>query len=112
MSGGLSFGAVTAGVLYALAPLGVAVDPSGPSLKWWGLAALALPLATGFLAARLSARDTRPAALGPVQQGSLAASCAMATAALLLAVLTSVTIALFPHPRAAPIPPATARRRV
>ena len=104
---GIGFGAVTAGVLYALAPLGVAVDPSGPSLKWWGLAALALPLATGFLAARLSARDTRPAALGPVQQGSLAASCAMATAALLLAVLTSVTIALFPHhvPLQSPPPP-------
>ena len=94
---GIGFGAVTAGVLYALAPFGVNVDPNGPSLKWWGLAALALPLATGFLAARLSARDTRPAALGPVQQGSLAASCATATAALLLAVLTSVTIALFPH---------------
>jgi hypothetical protein len=104
---GIGFGAVTAGALYALAPLGVAVDPSGPSLKWWGLAALALPLATGFLAARLSARDTRPAALGPVQQGSLAASCAMATAALLLAVLTSVTIALFPHhvPLQSPPPP-------
>ena len=104
---GIGFGAVTAGVLYALAPLGVAVDPNGPSLKWWGLAALALPLATGFLAARLSARDTRPAPLGPVQQGSLAASCAMATAALLLAVLTSVTIALFPHhvPLQTPPPP-------
>jgi hypothetical protein len=94
---GIGFGAATAGVLYALAPFGVNVDPSGPSLKWWGLAALALPLATGFLAARLSARDTRPAALGPTGQGCLAVSCATATAALLLAVLTSVTIALFPH---------------
>ena len=94
---GIGFGAVTAGVLYALAPFGVKVDPSGPSLKWWGLAALALPLATGFLAARLSARDTSPAALGPAGKGALAASCATATAALLLAVLTSVTIALFPH---------------
>jgi Domain of unknown function (DUF1707) len=93
----IGFGAVTAGVLYPLAPLGVHVDPNGPSLKWWGLAALALPLATGFLAARLSARDTRPTALGPTGQGALAASCATATAALLLAVLTSVTIALFPH---------------
>ena len=93
----IGFGAVTAGVLYALAPLGVTVDPNGPSLKWWVLAALALPLATGFLAARLTARDTRPAALGPIGQGALAASCATATAALLLAVLTSVTIALFPH---------------
>ena len=104
---GIGFGAVTAGVLYALAPLGVNVDPNGPSLKWWGLAALALPLATGFLAARLSARDTRPAALDPPGQGALAASCATATAALLLAVLTSVTIALFPHhvPLQTPPPP-------
>ncbi len=102
---GIGFGAATAGVLYPLAPLGVNVDPSGPSLKWWGLAALALPLATGFLAARLSARDPRPAALGPTGQGALAASCAIATAALLLAVLTSVTIALFPHHVPLQIPP-------
>jgi hypothetical protein len=102
---GIGFGAATAGVLYALAPLGVQVDPSGPSLKWWGLAALALPLATGFLAARLSARDTRPAALNPTGQGCLAASCAIATAALLLAVLTSATIALFPHHVPLQVPP-------
>ena len=102
---GIGFGAATAGVLYALAPLGVNVDPSGPSLKWWGLAALALPLATGFLAARLSARDTRPAALAPTGQGCLAAGCATAAAVLLLAVLTSVTIALFPHHVPLQIPP-------
>ena len=104
---GIGFGAVTAGVLYALAPLGVNVDPNGPSLKWWGLAALALPLATGFLVARLSSRDTRPAALSPTGQAALAASCATATAALLLTVLTSVTIALFPHhvPLQTPPPP-------
>jgi Domain of unknown function (DUF1707) len=103
----IGFGAVTAGVLYPLAPLGVNVDPNGPSLKWWGLAALMLPLATGFLAARLSARDTRPAALGPAGQSALAASCATATAALLLAVLTSATIALFPRhvPLQTPPPP-------
>jgi hypothetical protein len=63
----------------------------------WGLASLALPVATGFLVARLAARDTRPGVLNPTQQGCLAATCATATAALLLAVLTSVTIALFPH---------------
>ena len=105
---GIGFGAATAGVLYPLAPFGVNVDPSGPSLKWWGLAALALPLATGFLAARLSGRDKRPAALEPIGQACLAASCAMATAVLLLAVLTSVTIALFPHhvPLQTPPPPA------
>jgi hypothetical protein len=31
---GIGFGAATAGVLYALAPFGVNVDPNGPSLKW------------------------------------------------------------------------------
>jgi hypothetical protein len=94
---GIGLSAVTAGVLYPLASFGVKVDPNSPSLKWWGVAALALPLATGLLAGRLAARDTRPGALNPIQQGCLAASCAMATAALLVAVLTSVTIALFPH---------------
>ncbi|HEX7266356.1 MAG TPA: DUF1707 domain-containing protein [Streptosporangiaceae bacterium] len=97
---GIGFGAVTAGVLYALAPFGVSVDPDGPSLKWWGVAALALPVATGLLAGRLAARDRRPAILTPEQgalQGCLTASCATAAAALLVAVLTSVTIALFPQ---------------
>jgi Domain of unknown function (DUF1707) len=97
---GIGFGAVTGGALYPLAPFGVSVDPNGPSLKWWGVAALALPVATGLLVGRLATRDARPAVLTPEQgalQGCLAASCATATAALLLAVLTSVTIALFPH---------------
>jgi hypothetical protein len=57
---GVGFGAVTAGALYPLAPFGVNVDPNSPSLKWWGVAALALPLATGLLAGRLAARDTPP----------------------------------------------------
>jgi hypothetical protein len=100
---GIGFGAATAGVLYALAPLGVGfipffpLDPESSLGSLWGLASLALPLATGFVVARLAARDTRPGVLSPTQQGCLAASCATATAALLLAVLTSVTIALFPH---------------
>jgi len=107
---GIGFGAVTAGVLYALAPLGANVDPATPSAKWWGLAALALPLATGFLAARVTAGDERPGT-DPVQYGAqrgcLAATCAMATSALLLAVLTSATIALFPQhvPLQNPPPP-------
>jgi hypothetical protein len=92
----IGLGAVTGGVLYALAPFGVTIDPNGPSLGWWWLAA-ALPPVTGFLAARRSARDSRPAALGPVLQACVAASCATAAAALLLAALTSVTIALLPH---------------
>ena len=45
------------------------VDPSSPSLKWWGLAALALPAATGLLAARLAARDTRPGGLSRCPAG-------------------------------------------
>jgi hypothetical protein len=103
LSAALGFGAVTAGVLYALAPLGVGflpffpLDPESSLGSMWGLATLALPLVTGLLAGRLAARDTRPGRLSPAQQGCLAASGATATAALLLAVLTSVTIALFPH---------------
>jgi hypothetical protein len=64
------------------------------------VAALALPVATGLLVGRKAARDRRPAILTPEQgalQGCLAASCATAAAALLVAVLTSVTIALFPQ---------------
>jgi hypothetical protein len=102
---GIGLGAATAGVLYALAPLGVTVDPNGPSVAWWGLAGLALPLVTGFLAARLAAGQPRPAAVGPIGQGCLAAAAAMATAALVLAVLTSVTIALFPHHVPLQLPP-------
>ena len=89
-------GAVTGGVVYALNPFGVPGSDNSASGNWWWLTAL-LPLATGYMAARLSARDTRPAALGPVRQSALAAACATTTAALLLAVLTSVTIALLPH---------------
>jgi hypothetical protein len=94
---GLGLGVVTAGVLYPLAPFGVNVDPDSPSLPWWLVAALALPLAVGLLVGRLAARDKRPGALNPIQQSCLAASCAMATSGLLVAVLTSATIALFPH---------------
>ena len=82
--------------MYALNPFGVPGSDGNASGNWWWLTAL-LPLATGYLAARLSARDSRPTALGPVRQSALAAACATTTAALLLAVLTSVTIALLPH---------------
>ncbi|HEX7266271.1 MAG TPA: hypothetical protein VF256_02465, partial [Streptosporangiaceae bacterium] len=44
----------------------------------------------------ICARETRPGVPNPTRQGCLAASCATATATL-LAALTSVTIALFPH---------------
>jgi hypothetical protein len=92
---GIGFGALTAGALYALTPFGV--GHNGSAAKWYGVAALALPLVTSFLVGRLAVRDTRPGVLGALGQACLTASCAMATAALGLAALTSVTIALFPH---------------
>ena len=92
----IGFGAITAGVLYLLAPFGVGVDPAGSALKWFGVAGLALPAMAALLVARLSAGDTRPGRRYATSQGTLAATCAMATAALLLAVLTSVSIALLP----------------
>jgi hypothetical protein len=71
------------------------------------VAALPVPWVIGFAVARLSARDGRPGAVNPATKGFLAATCATATASLLLAVLTSVTIALFPHhvPLQYPAPP-------
>jgi hypothetical protein len=110
---GIGLGAATAGVLYALAPLGPGfipffpLDPESSLGSLWGLVSLALPLATGFLAVRLATRDTRPGVPNPIRQGCLAASCATATGALVLAVLTSATIALFPHhvPLQNPPPP-------
>ena len=83
-------GSVMAIGLYAL-------DPLGRASWWWWVAALPAPWAIGFAVARFSARAARPRAVNPATQGWLAATCATATAALLLAVLTSVTIALFPH---------------
>ena len=103
---GIGVGAVWATVLYASAPLGA--DLEARSLKWRWLAALALPLATGFAAAVLSARDARATVLAPTHQGALTAICSSGTAALLLGALTSVTIALFPQrvPLQTPPPPA------
>lgn len=92
---GIAVGVLWAGGLYASAPLGI--DLEDPALNSWWLPALALPLATGFGAARLSARDTRPTVPAPTHQGWLTAICATGTAALLLAALTSITIALFPQ---------------
>jgi hypothetical protein len=56
-----------------------------------------LPVVTGVLVTRLAGRDPRATAETATGQGMLAACAAMAAAALLLAVLSSVTIVLFPH---------------
>jgi hypothetical protein len=93
----LGLGVVTAAA-GPLASAGLNVTRGGSPAGWWWLAAaLALPLAAGWLAARLAAREARPGALSPVRQACLAASCATAATALLVAVLTSVMVALFPH---------------
>src|SRR5215470_2042230 len=93
----LALAAVTAGVLYWVNPYGASIDPANAALKWWGLAALVLPVVAGVLVTRLAARDPGATAVTASGQGMLAACGATAAAALILAFLTSVTIALFPH---------------
>lgn len=106
----VGIGICTAAGLYALAPFGIddlleAIAHTfhgGPAVGRWpvllcfGFAALAVPVAVHAMATRLADRDNRPGVLSPAQQALLATSAAMATAALLVAMLTSVTIALMP----------------
>lgn len=92
----VGLGAVTASALFPLAPFGPRVDPSSSGLGWFGLAALALPIVAAVLATRLSARDAGTERLETVWAGAMAATCAMATATMLLSVLTAVSIALLP----------------
>ena len=69
---------------------------------------LLLFLATGFAAKRATTQDRPTTGLTPAQQGGLAAVCATGTATLLLAALTTATIALAPNrvPLQTPPPPA------
>jgi hypothetical protein len=109
----IGIGVITALMLYAFAPLGEPYHPPARLARWygpastlsWWLAALAVPLATGFVAARFAARGKRPEIR--TLHGCVAAMCALSTAALLLAVLTLVTIVLLPHhvPLQNPPPP-------
>jgi hypothetical protein len=108
----LGIGALTAGVLYLLAPFGISAMAEtaahslhgGPVvvadyllLACFALAALAVPVAVHAVATRLADRDNRPGLLTPARQALLATGCAMATAAILVALFTSITIALLPH---------------
>ena len=108
----LGIGALTAGLLYLLAPFGIndtaeTVAHSlhgGPIvvadylvLACFGLAALAVPVAVHAATTRLADRDTRPGILTPARQALLATTGAMATAAMLVALLTTLAIALSPH---------------
>jgi hypothetical protein len=108
----LGIGALTAGVLYPLAPFGIndTAETAAHSLHGgpvvvgdylvlacFVLAALAVPVAVHAAATRLADRDSRPAIPSPARQALLATAAAMATAAILVALLTTLTIALSPH---------------
>ena len=108
----LGMGTLTAAVLYALAPFGIndtaetaahsvhggrVVAANYLVLACFVVAALAVPLAVHAAATRLADRDSRPGILGPARQALLATGGAMATAAILVALFTTVTIALWPH---------------
>ena len=88
-------GTATAAGLYASAPFGV--DTESVTMGLFVIPTVAVPLVAGFIVARACARDTRPVNVSPAQQRVLAATCAMATAAMLVAVSTTATIALLPH---------------
>jgi hypothetical protein len=108
----VGLGVLTAGVLYPLAPFGIddAVERAtgdqgwggGESvtdcllLGWFAVAAVAVPVAVHAMTTRLADHDRRPGLLPPARQALLATICAMATAALLVGLLTSLTIALWP----------------
>jgi hypothetical protein len=108
----LGIGVLTAGLLCPLAPFGLndTVETAAHSLHGgpvvvadylvlvcFALAALAVPLAVHAVATRMAERDTRPGILTPARQALLATGCAMATAAILVALFTTITIALLPH---------------
>ncbi len=108
----LGAGVLTAGLLYALAPFGIndTAESAAHSLHGgpvnlrsylvlacFAAAALAVPLAVHAAATRLADRDTRPGILAPARQALLATTGAMATAALLVALFTTMTIAAAPH---------------
>lgn len=117
----LAIGALTAGALYPLAPFGLndTAETAAHSLHGgpvvaagylvlacFALAALAVPAAVHAVAARLADRDSRPGTLSPARQALLATTGAMATAAMLVALFTTLTIALSPHHFTGPRQPA------
>src|SRR2546430_3941140 len=104
----LGIGALTAGVLYLLAPSGIgdAAEAAAHSLHGgpvvvadylllacFALAALAVPVAVHAVATRLADRDTRPGLLTPARHALLGTDCANATPATQVARFISRTIA-------------------
>jgi hypothetical protein len=117
----LGIGALTAGALCPLAPFGISDTAEtaahslhgGPRagagylvLACFAVAALAVPVAVHSVATHLADRDTRPGILAPAGQALLATAAAMATAAVLVALGTTATIALLPHQVPGTQPPA------
>ena len=117
----LGIGALTAGALYLLAPFGIngTAEAAAHSLHGgpvvavdylvlacFALAALAVPAAVHAVATRLADRDSRPGIVSPARQALLATVGAMATAAILVALFTTATIALSPHHFTGPRQPA------
>jgi hypothetical protein len=115
----LGIGALTAGALYSLAPFGINDTAEAAAHSLHGgpvvaadylvvacfiVAALAVPVAVHATATRLADRDTRPGILTPARQALLATAAAMATAAILVALFSTLTIALLPHHVTGPQP--------
>jgi hypothetical protein len=106
-AGAVAIGAVTGAavgvMVYALGPLGFPLRFTGSwparlydaAMALGVLLALCAPVTAGLVAARRSSRST-PAA-SPTRQGAMAGLCTGATAALIVAVLSTATIALLPH---------------
>ena len=108
----LGIAVATAGLLYASAPFGLGdiAETAAHSLHGgpvvvadylvlagFAVAALAVPVAVHAAVTRIADRDTRPGLLTPTRQALLATTGAMATAAILVALFTTLTIALLPH---------------
>jgi hypothetical protein len=75
---------------------GRATVTDGLRLGWFAIAAVAVPVAVHAMTTRIANHNWRPGILPPARQALLATICAMATAAMLVALLTSLTIALRP----------------
>ena len=100
---GTATGAAVGVMVYALGPLGFPLRFTGSwparsydaAMAMGVLLALCAPVIAGLVAARRSSRSA-PAA-SPARQGAMAGLCTGATAALIVAVLSTATIALLPH---------------
>jgi hypothetical protein len=100
---GTATGTAVGVMVYALGPLGFPLRFTGSwparlydaAIALGVLLALCAPVTAGLVAARRSSRST-PAA-SSTRQGAMAGLCTGATAALIVAVLSTATIALLPH---------------